>query len=32
VNLPVKGTWVITLVVTTSAFDAVTTDVKIGLH
>ncbi|HEU5006814.1 MAG TPA: copper resistance protein CopC [Jatrophihabitantaceae bacterium] len=32
VNLPVKGTWVITLVVTTSAFDAVTTDVKITLH
>jgi copper transport protein len=32
VNLPVKGTWVITLVVTTSAFDAVTTDVKISLH
>lgn len=32
VNLPVKGTWVITLVVTTSAFDAVTTDVKIDLH
>jgi copper transport protein len=31
-NLPVKGTWVITLVVTTSAFDAVTTDVKISLH
>jgi copper transport protein len=32
VNLPVSGTWVITLVVTSSQFDAVTADVKIHLH
>ena len=32
VDLPVKGRWVITLVVTTSEFDAVTTDVAITLH
>jgi copper transport protein len=32
VDLPVAGTWVITLVVTTSQFDAVTTDVTIRLN
>jgi copper transport protein len=32
VNLPVSGTWVISLVVTTSAFDATTVTVKIPLH
>jgi copper transport protein len=32
VNLPVSGTWVITVVVTLSKFNAVTTDVKIHLH
>ncbi|MGH8961398.1 MAG: copper resistance CopC/CopD family protein [Jatrophihabitantaceae bacterium] len=31
-NLPVSGTWVFTLVVTTSKFDAVTADVKIHLN
>lgn len=31
-NLPVSGTWVFTLVVTTSEFDAVTTDVKIHVN
>jgi copper transport protein len=31
-NLPVSGTWVITLVVTTSQFDAVTADVKIHVN
>jgi copper transport protein len=31
-NLPVAGSWEIDLVVTTSAFDATTTDVTIDLH
>jgi copper transport protein len=31
-NLPVSGTWVITLVITTSRFNAVTADVKIAVH
>jgi len=32
VNLPVAGTWVFSLVVSTGTFDAVTVDVKIRLH
>jgi copper transport protein len=32
VNLPVSGTWVVTVIVTLSKFNAVTTDVKIHLH
>jgi copper transport protein len=32
VNLPVKGRWVFTLVVSTSKYDAVTTAVTINLH
>jgi copper transport protein len=31
-SLPVAGTWEIDLVVTTSAFDATTTDVRLALH
>ena len=32
VTLPVQGTWVFALVVTTSTFDATTADVTVGLH
>jgi copper transport protein len=32
VDLPVSGGWVIQLVITTSKFNAVTADVKLGLH
>ena len=32
VNLPVAGTWVIDLTVTSSRFDAVTTETKVGLR
>ncbi|MEO6885561.1 MAG: hypothetical protein ABI232_04635, partial [Jatrophihabitantaceae bacterium] len=31
-DLPVSGTWVFTLVVTISSFDAVTTDVAVHLN
>ena len=32
VNLPAAGTWVFSLVVSTSSFDAITVDVKVHLH
>jgi copper transport protein len=32
VNLPVAGTWVFSLVVSTGTFDAITVDVKLRLH
>jgi copper transport protein len=32
VNLPVAGTWVISLVVSSSRFDAVTTQARVGLR